>query len=120
MSDKKGILVVGEPKDGKLANVTLESKTKARELAGSIGGPVSAVIAAADAKPYVAEAGKYGAERVYTAESAELATFRSGPFADVAAAPGAPGSPGVDALGAQGAPLASGRHCRLVVQSPVA
>ena len=86
MSDKKGILVVGEPKDGKFANVTLESITKARELAGAIGGPVSVLVAASDAKPYVAAAAKYGAERVYAAESPELATFRSGPFADAAAA----------------------------------
>ena len=95
MSDKKGILVVGELKDGKLANVTLESVTKALELVGSAGGPVSVVVAAADAKPYVAEAGKYGAERVYTAESPELATFRSGPFADVAAAAIAAADPAV-------------------------
>jgi len=86
VSDKKGILVVGEPKDGKFANVTLESISKARELAGAVGGPVSVLVAAADAKPYIAAAGKYGAERVYTAESPELATFRSGPFADAAAA----------------------------------
>jgi electron transfer flavoprotein alpha subunit len=86
VSDKKGILVVGEPKDGKLANVTLESITKAKALTGAVGGPVSVVVAAADAKPYVAQAGKYGAERVYTAESPELVTFRSGPFVDVALA----------------------------------
>jgi len=95
VSDKKGILVVGEPKEGKLANVTLESITKARELAGAVGGPVSVLVAAADAKPYAAAAGKYGAERVYTAESPELATFRSGPFADAAAAAIAAADPAV-------------------------
>jgi electron transfer flavoprotein alpha subunit len=86
VSDKKGILVVAELKGDKLANVTLESITQARALAGAVGGPVSVVVAAADAKAYVAQAGKYGAERVYTAESPELATFRSGPFADAAVA----------------------------------
>jgi electron transfer flavoprotein alpha subunit len=86
VSDKKGILVVAEPREGKLANVTLESITKARALAGAVGGPVSVVVAAADAKQFVAQAGKYGAERVYTAESPELATFRPGPFADAALA----------------------------------
>jgi electron transfer flavoprotein alpha subunit len=84
VSDKKGILVVAEPKGDKLANVTLESITKARALAGAMGGPVAVVVGAADAKPYAAQAGKYGAERVYTAESPELSTFRSGPFVDVA------------------------------------
>jgi electron transfer flavoprotein alpha subunit len=86
VSDKKGILVVAEMKGDKLANVTLESITKARALAGAVGGPVSVVVAAAEAKPYVAQAGKYGAERVYAAESPELATFRSGPFVDAAMA----------------------------------
>ena len=86
MSDKKGILVVAEPKDGTLANVTLESITKARALTEAVGGPVSVVVTAADAKSLAEQAGKYGAERVYVAESAELATFRAGPYVDAAMA----------------------------------
>lgn len=82
MSDKKGILVVAEPKDGKLANVTLESITRARALTGAVGGPVSVVIVAADAQPLVSHAARYGAERVYVVESPELAVFRPGPFID--------------------------------------
>jgi electron transfer flavoprotein alpha subunit len=86
VSDKKGILVVAEPKNGRLANVTLESITKARTLAEALGGPVSVVLGGADTKPLVASAGKYGAERIYTVDSPELATFRPGPFVDVAMA----------------------------------
>ena len=86
MSDKKGILVVGEAKEGKLANVTLESITQACSLTGSIGGPVSVVVMGEDTKTLVAEAGKYGAERAYTADSPELAAFRSGPYTDAAMA----------------------------------
>ena len=86
MSDKKGILVVAEPKDGKLANVTLESITRARALAAAVGGPVSVVIMAAEAGPLAAQAARYGAERVYTVESPELAVFRPGPFVDAAVA----------------------------------
>ncbi len=82
MSDKKGILVVAEPKDGKLANVTLESITRARALTGAVGGPVSVVIVAANAQPLVSHAARYGAERVYVVESPELAVFRPGPFID--------------------------------------
>ena len=73
MSDKKGILVVAEPKDGKLANVTLESITGPARLAGAVGGPVSVVVMAAEAGPLAAQAARYGAERVYTVESPELA-----------------------------------------------
>ena len=86
MSDKKGILVVAEPKDGKLANVTLESITRARALAAAVGGPVSVVIMAAEAGPLAAQAARYGAERVYTVESPELAVFRPGPFVAAAVA----------------------------------
>ena len=91
MSDNKGILVVAEPKDGKLANVTLESITQARAL----GGPVSVVVMAADTAPLAAQAGRYGAERVYTVESPELAVYRPGPFVDVAAAAIAAAAPAV-------------------------
>jgi electron transfer flavoprotein alpha subunit len=86
MSDKKGILVVAEPKDGKLANVTLESITRARALTATVGGPVSVVIMSAEAGPLAAQAARYGAERVYTVESPELAVFRPGPFVDAAVA----------------------------------
>jgi electron transfer flavoprotein alpha subunit len=86
MSDKKGILVVAEPKDGKLANVTLESITRARALTAAIGGQVSVVVMAADAGPLAAQAARYGAQRVYTVESPELAVFRPGPFVDGAVA----------------------------------
>jgi electron transfer flavoprotein alpha subunit len=86
VTDKKGILVVAEPKDGKLANVTLESITRARALTGAVGGPVSVVIMSAEAEPLVAQAARYGAERIYTAESPDLAVFRAGPFTDAAVA----------------------------------
>jgi electron transfer flavoprotein alpha subunit len=85
VTDKKGILVVAEPKDGKLANVTLESITQARTLAGA-GGPVSVVVIDAATAPLVAAAGRYGADRVYVVESPEAAVFRPGPFIDAAVA----------------------------------
>jgi electron transfer flavoprotein alpha subunit len=86
MSNQTGILVVAEPKDGKLANVTLESITRARELAATVGGPVSVVIAAAETAPLVTAAGQYGADRVYVVESLEAGVFRAGVFTDAAVA----------------------------------
>lgn len=83
MSNQNGILVVAEPKDGKLANVTLESITRARALGA---GPVSVVITAADTGSLVAAAGRYGADRVYVCETPEGAVFRPGPFIDAAMA----------------------------------
>ena len=81
--DKKGILVVAEPKDGKVANVTLESITQARKLAA---GPVSVVVMGDDASGQTAAVTKYGADKVFVVESPEVAVFRPGPFADAAAA----------------------------------
>ncbi|MFH0915489.1 MAG: electron transfer flavoprotein subunit alpha/FixB family protein [bacterium] len=80
------MLVVAESKDGKLANVSLESITRARALAAAIGGPVSVVAMAAEAGPLAAQAARYGAERVYVVESSDLAVFRPGPFVDAASA----------------------------------
>ena len=79
----EGILVVAEPKDGKLANVTLESLTRARELTA---GPVSVVVVAAETAPLVAAVSKYGADRVYVVESLEAGVFRPGVVADAALA----------------------------------
>lgn len=86
MSDKQGILVVAEPKDGKLANVTLESITCARGLVATAGGEVSVVIAAAETAPLVEAAGKYGADRIYVAETPEAKVFRPGVYIDAALA----------------------------------
>lgn len=115
MSDKKGILVVAESKDGRPANVTLESLTQARALSATVGGPVSVVIAAAEVAPLVAQAGQYGAERAYTVEDPELATFRPGPFVDVVAAAIAAADPAVVLFSgsADGRDIAAGIAARL-------
>jgi electron transfer flavoprotein alpha subunit len=86
MGEQGGILVVGEAKNSRLASVTLESISRARELAGPLGGPVSVLVTAAEAGPLVAQAAAAGAERVYVVESPEAATFRPGPFTDAACA----------------------------------
>jgi electron transfer flavoprotein alpha subunit len=86
MTLTSGILVVAESRGGKLANVTLESITRGRELATALGGPLSVLVAAAETAPLVAQAARYGAQRVYTVESSELATYRPGPFTDAATA----------------------------------
>jgi electron transfer flavoprotein alpha subunit len=109
----QSILVVAEPKDGKLANVTLESITQARAL----GASVSVVVAAADTAAYVAAAGRYGADRVYTAETPEAAVFRPGPFIDAVAAAVKAADPGLIlcAGSADGRDIAAGLAARLNV-----
>jgi electron transfer flavoprotein alpha subunit len=86
VGNKTGILVVGDAGSGRLANVSLESITKARALAGDIGGDVCAAVMGADVAALAAQAGRYGAKKVYTAEGGEFATFRSGVYTDAAIA----------------------------------
>jgi len=86
VNDKSGVLVIAESKEGKLANVSLESITRARALASAAGGPVSAVVMAAETGPLTDQAARYGAERIYTVEGPELAVFRAGPYTDAAVA----------------------------------
>jgi len=86
VSDKKGILVVAEAGQGRLANVTLESITRARELAAEVGGPVSTVIIGSGVEPLAAQAAAYGAERIYVVDDSQVATFQSGLYTDAAIA----------------------------------
>lgn len=86
MSDKKGILVVAEVGQDRLANVTLESISHARGLVGDVRGPVSAVIIGSDIGSLTAQAAAYGAQRVYVVDTPAAATFRPGVFTDAAAA----------------------------------
>jgi electron transfer flavoprotein alpha subunit len=81
-----GILIVGDAGSGRLANVTLESISKACALAGPLGGDVCAAVIGADTAPLAAAAGKYGAKKVFVAEGADFATFRSGAYTDAAMA----------------------------------
>jgi electron transfer flavoprotein alpha subunit len=86
VGNKMGILVVGDAVQGRLANVSLESLTRARALAGDIGGDVCAAVIGADTEPLAVQAGRYGAAKVYTATSPEFETFRSGTYTDAAMA----------------------------------
>jgi len=115
MSDKKGILVVAEPKDGKLANVTLESITRARALTAEAGGEVSVVIVAAETAPLVEAAGRYGADRIYVVESPEAKVFRPAPFVDAAIAAAKAADPALIlcAGSADGRDVAAGCAARL-------
>ena len=86
MGTKTGILVVGDAASGRLANVSLESISKACALAGDIGGEVSAVVMGADTAALAAQAGRFGAKKVFAAEGADFEVFRSGAYTDAALA----------------------------------
>jgi electron transfer flavoprotein alpha subunit len=86
VGNKTGILVIGDTGQGRLANVSLESLTRARTLVGEIGGDVSAAVIGSDTGALAAQAGRYGANKVYSAESPELEVFRSAVYTDAAMA----------------------------------
>ena len=117
MADNTGILVVADHRNGALAKVTLESISRSRLLAGPSGGQVSVLVVAADAQPLVVEAALVGAERVFTVESPEVATYRPGPLTDAVLAAIAAASPALVLLAnsADGRDVAASCAARLGV-----
>ncbi|MCY9514534.1 electron transfer flavoprotein subunit alpha/FixB family protein [Paenibacillus apiarius] len=65
------ILVVAEPKDGALRQVSYEAIGAARTAAGN-GGTVAAVIMGSDVTRYAGELAVYGADHIYTVEHSAL------------------------------------------------
>ncbi len=80
-----GILVVAEHRNGKYRRVSLEVLSKARELAGPLGGSLSAVVTGSGVADAAAELGAYGAETVYVADDAALGNGLAAPHVDVIA-----------------------------------
>lgn len=77
------IWVVAETNCGVLAGVTLELLGKARSLAQSCDGTVTAVLLGADVAPLAAQLVAYGADTVLLAQDPELAQYRTLPYTAV-------------------------------------
>ena len=84
MSDAKEVWVFIEQGDGRIANVSLELLSKARELAARLDGRVSALLFGHQVANLAETAIHYGADRVFVADHAELACYRTLPYARVA------------------------------------
>ncbi len=70
-----GILVVCEHEQGTPKKTAYELLSKARELSGGLGGPISAVVIGTDS---AGDLGEYGATTVYTANSGDLSNSGTG------------------------------------------
>ena len=70
-----GILVVCEHENGAPKKTAYELLSKARELAGALGGGISAVVVGSGE---AANLGEYGATTVYTADGADFASGSTG------------------------------------------
>jgi len=83
---RSGILIIGEVRGGKLTGATLESISEAGRLVAAVGGEVSVGLLGEGVAMLATTAGNYGASTAYVVDDAELAVFRSGPYADAAMA----------------------------------
>ena len=70
--DNKGVLVIGEIVEGKLAPVTIELLGAGRKLADELGEELSALLLGSKASGLAKEAIAYGADKAYIAEDSLL------------------------------------------------
>jgi electron transfer flavoprotein alpha subunit len=76
-SDRKGVWVFAEQRDGKLAPVSLELLGKAQDLAGQIQQEVSALLLGSGISAMADKLIKHGADKVYLVEHAVLKDYRT-------------------------------------------
>ena len=82
-SDRKGVWVFAEQRDGKLSRVTLELLGKARDLADTLEENVSALLLGKEVSGLGARLIRYGADEVYLAEHPSLEHYRPLPYTRV-------------------------------------
>lgn len=76
MADAQGILIIAERDETGVAPITAELVGAANQLAGAVGGDVSAAICSEPGSPAPGEVAKQGVKRVYAVEHASLAGFQ--------------------------------------------
>jgi len=81
MAENKGILVVGEIEEGKLASITKELLGGARQIADSTQGEVSLLLIGEKASSLAQEAITLGADKVYLAAHPSFAEFHGEAYA---------------------------------------
>lgn len=79
----KGVLVFIEQHGGKIADVSLELISKARELADKLDAPVEAVVVGHGVKNVADILGQYCCDNVYVIDDKRLAHFTSVPYAKI-------------------------------------
>ncbi|VEN73625.1 Caffeyl-CoA reductase-Etf complex subunit CarE [Candidatus Desulfarcum epimagneticum] len=82
-SDRKGVWVFAEQKNGRLSRVSLELLGEARRLAAALGQEVFALLLGHGVAPLADELGEWGADHVCVAEHPVLEHYRTLPYADV-------------------------------------
>jgi len=83
MAENKGVMVVGEVVEGKLAPVTMELLGGGRALADALGEELSAVLMGSGIAELAQEAIAFGAEKVYVIDDPLLANYRTDSYVAV-------------------------------------
>lgn len=82
MSEAKGVLIIGEILEGKLAPITAELLGIGKKLATDLGEPLSAAVLGAGIGDMAKQAVSLGADTVYAADDAQLANYQTEPFVE--------------------------------------
>src|SRR5512136_3203295 len=77
MADNKGVLVVGDIIEGKLAAITAEMLGAGKKLATKLGEPLCAALLGSGIKALAAEAIAAGADKVFVVDDANLKDYQS-------------------------------------------
>ena len=84
MADNKGVLVVGDIIEGKLAGITAEMLGAGKKLAEKLGEPLSAALLGSGVKGLAVEAIAFGAEKVFVVDDANLKDYQSDAYVTAA------------------------------------
>ena len=82
-SKYRGVWVFAEQKEGRIANVTLELLSEGRKLADRLGEPLCAMLLGEQVAKLARDLICCGADKVYLAQSAQLAVFIEDSFTEV-------------------------------------
>lgn len=80
MADYKGVLVLGETGNGKLAAITTELLGGARKLANDCSAPLCLALVGSEVKTLASEAIAAGADKVYVVDSPLLKDYQPEPY----------------------------------------
>ena len=84
MADNKGVLVVGDITEGKLAAITAEMLGAGKKLATKLGEPLCAALLGSGVKGLAAEAIAFGADKVFVVDDANLKDYQSDAYVTAA------------------------------------
>ncbi len=82
MADNKGVMILAETVDGKLAAIATELLGAGRKLADDLGEELSAVLVGSDVGGITAEAIAYGADKVYVVDDALLKDYQTDSYTE--------------------------------------